>query len=84
MNAFINSLTIKNTVTENGALSNSSTGSALLDQFSKASTYVNVSRPQSDVEIDMVAIWDENPELAMRILFYWRMITRKNKALCWR
>jgi hypothetical protein len=81
MNAFINSLTVKNTVTENGALSNSSTGSALLDQFSKASTYVNVSRPQSDVDIDMVAIWDENPELAMRMLFYWRMITRKNKSV---
>jgi len=81
MNAFINSLTVKNTVTENGALSNSSTGSVLLDQFSKASTYVNVSRPQSDVDIDMVAIWDENPELAMRMLFYWRMITRKNKSV---
>lgn len=81
MNAFINNLTVKNTVTENGALAHSSTGSALLDQFGKASSYIKSDRTQNDVNIDMVAIWDENPELAMRMLFYWRMITRKNKSL---
>lgn len=81
MNLFIDSLTQKNTTTENGALSHSSSGSILLDQFSKIPTYVNMNRTQDTVEADMAQIWDENPELAMRMLFYWRMITRKNKSL---
>ena len=53
MNLFIDSLTQKNTTTENGALSHSSSGSILLDQFSKVPTYVNVNRTQDTVEADM-------------------------------
>ena len=94
MNSFIDNLTVKNTVTDNGALSHSSSGSPILDQFGKAATYVKVrrdysskdnilayGRPQSEVDADMALIWDENPELSMRMLFYWRMITRKNKSV---
>lgn len=94
MNSFIDSLTVKNTVTDNGALSHSTSGSALLDQFGKVATYVKVKRgysekdnvmlygrPQSEVDADMVEIWNEQPLLAMRMLFYWRMITRKNKSI---
>ena len=80
MNMFLNQLTTKNTTTENGAISNSSTGSALLDQFGKVATYALAKRSQNTIDSEMAAIWDENPELAMKALFYWRMVTRQNKG----
>ena len=40
MNQFLNATTTKNTRTENGALSNSSTGSIAVDQFAKVATYI--------------------------------------------
>lgn len=77
MNKFINSLTKKNTTTENGAISNSSTGNELLNQFAKAGTYRG--RDENSINQDMLSIWD-NKELAMRFLFYLRMVTRKVKG----
>lgn len=80
MNLFLNQLQTKNTFTENGAISHSTSGSALLDQFSKVGTLANVKRTQDEVDADMALIWDENPELAMKAVLYWRMITRQNKG----
>lgn len=78
-NSFLQATTRYNTTTENGAMSHSSTGSLFLDQFSKAGTYRG--REQSAVNTDMALLWDENPELAMKMVFYLRMITRKNKGV---
>jgi len=80
MNLFIDQLTTKNTTTENGALSHSSTGCSLLDQFGKVATYAKVKRDKNQIHVEMAAIWDENPMLAMKSLFYWRTVTRKNKG----
>lgn len=66
------------TFTENGALSNATTGSALIDQFGKAGNYRG--RNISDVFNDQETIWEENEELAARFPFYLRMITRKIKV----
>lgn len=75
---FKNALTSKNTLTANGALSNSSSGSMVLDYFAKAGSYRN--RSQNDVTLDMHRIWGENPELALRTIFYNRAVTRKPKT----
>ena len=63
--------------TENGALSYKSTGSDLVDQFSKAGCYIG--RDINDVFVDMATIWNESPIDALRFVFYLRMITRKVK-----
>lgn len=79
MNKFLNGLTSKNTRTENGALSNSSSGSVILDYFSNAGAHRN--RPESTVANDMSAIFAENKELALKTVFYNRLVTRKIKTL---
>lgn len=76
-NQFLASLTKCDTFTMNGAVSNSSTGSKLTDQFAKAGTFRN--RELIDVFTDQSALWGENPEMALRLPFYLRMITRKVK-----
>lgn len=76
-NMFLSALTSKDCYTENGALSNSSTGSALIDQFGKAGNYRG--RIYTDVFNEQSLIWDENAELALRFPFYLRLITRKTK-----
>lgn len=63
------------TLTENGALSNATTGSELVDQFGKAGSYR--ARDIESVFEDQSKIWDENADLALRFPFYLRMITRK-------
>ena len=69
--------------TENGAVSHATTGflkgSACLDYFSKVGTYVK--RPQSVVDLDMVKIFSDDPELAIKIVFGTRLITRKPNGL---
>ena len=62
--------------TANGAKSYASIGTALLDQFAKAGTYRG--RDINEVFADQSALWDENPEFALRFPFYLRMITRKD------
>lgn len=79
INAFVNELTVKDTTTWNGALSNSSTGDEFLNQFAKAGTYRG--RPQVEVDNDMAHLWAIDPELALKLAFYLRIVTRKNKGI---
>ena len=65
--------------TENGAISYGSIGSELMNQFFKAG--VARGRSYSDVWRDQAALWNENPELAIRFPFYLRMITRKTDVM---
>lgn len=64
-------------LTENGAVSNSTSGSHLVDQFGKAST--QRGRSYEEVAKDQEAIWNEDKELSIRFIFYLRMVTRKVK-----
>ena len=66
------------TRTENGALSNKSTGSVLTDQFGKAANYRG--RSIDEVFAEQKALWAEDAEKALRFPFYLRMITRKTKV----
>ena len=78
-NAFVNAVNFKSTTfTENGAVTNVSTGSLIVDQFGKAGNFRG--RPIAEVFDDQAKIWAENPEAAMRFPFYLRMITRKVKV----
>lgn len=77
-NTFLNSIFRSNTQTENGALSNSSTGNLFLDYFSKAGTYRN--RALEAVFADISAMWDKDPKQAMKMVFYNRMISRTIKG----
>lgn len=79
MNMFTSALTRKNTVTVNGALSNSSTGDSILDYFAKCGSYRG--RPQKLVNADMASIFAEDESTALRCVFYNRLITRKPKGL---
>lgn len=65
--------------TENGAISYASTGSELIDQFSKAGTARG--RDINDVWLEQAKIWGENPLDALRFPFYLRMITRQSNLL---
>ena len=77
-NLFLKAVGHHNTVTENGAVSNSSMGSAIADQFGKAANYRN--RNYDDVSLDQEVLWKENAENALRFPFYLRMVTRKIKV----
>lgn len=77
-NKFLKAAYQFDTYTENGALSHSTTGSALLDYFSKCGTYRQ--REAEEVAADISAIWDESPTLALKIIFYNRLITRQQKG----
>lgn len=77
-NSFVREATMgTNARTENGALSYSSIGTELLDQFAKAGTYRG--RNINDVFAQQSALWNENPENALLFPFYLRMVTRKTK-----
>lgn len=65
--------------TENGAVSYATTGKALLDQFAQAAAYRG--RDLERVWTDQSALWDENPESALKFPFYLRMITRQTNVL---
>lgn len=83
-NLFLQELSKYDTTTENGALSHSSTGSVFIDQFAKAGTFIDhklMGRTQDNINTDMALLWNENPDLAMRFVFYLRMITRKNMGV---
>jgi hypothetical protein len=78
MNKFIENLTIKDTYTEKGALSHSTSSNFALDYFANAGTYRD--RLEGDVAASISRVWSEDPELALRIMFYLRMISRKTKG----
>jgi hypothetical protein len=61
--------------TENGALSYATIGTALLDQFGKAGSFRG--RDIMDVWADQQRLWAEDPENALKLPFYLRMITRQ-------
>lgn len=72
MNQFLNGL--KNasnlTYTENGALTHKTTKSMLLDMFAMGAAYR--SRSDEDVILLFKNAYEENPEYAMKCLFYIR------------
>ena len=78
MNPFLQAVQQYNTYTENGAVSHSTTGNALVDYFAKAGTYRD--RDLKAVFGDMSKIWGESPLIAMQIIFYLRMVTRSAKG----
>lgn len=65
--------------TENGAISYSTIGNALLDQFGKAGAYRG--RNIADVWNEQERLWAENPEMALKFPFYLRMITRQTNII---
>lgn len=78
-NAFINAANFKPMgLTENGAATYLTTGSAIVDQFGKAGNYR--CRPIHDVFGDQERIWNENPQSALKFIFYLRLITRKTRV----
>ena len=76
-NQFLRQCYKHDTVTENGALSNSTTGSIFVDQFAVASTCMG--RKLSEVFSDQAALWENNPKMSIQFIFYLRLITRKIK-----
>ena len=77
-NAFIDAVKFKPlTLTENGALTLSTTSSEIVDQFGKAGNYRH--RPIQEVFDDQAHLWAEDSKAALRFPFYLRMITRKVK-----
>lgn len=76
-NLFLKAVSKKDTMTDNGAISNSSTGKAIIDQFGSVTNYMD--RNYEDVVNDQETLWKENAELAVKFIFYLRMITRKTK-----
>ncbi|MBQ8162026.1 MAG: DUF2828 family protein [Clostridia bacterium] len=58
------------TWTENGAMAYKSTGSACLDLFASVGAIRNL--PEDDIEKRFVRAFAENPDLAMKMLFYAR------------
>ena len=82
-NGFIKANTIgagaNGAMTENGAVSYGTIGTALLDQFGKAGTFRG--RPILDVWADQAKLWSEDPENALKFPFYLRMITRQSNIL---
>ena len=77
-NMFLSNVSKHNAITENGALSNSSTNNVFADQFATVPTYRG--REYLDVCGDQSLLWDNNPLMAMRFIFYLRMVTRKTKV----
>lgn len=80
MNSFIKINTMgpgaNGAMTENGAISYATIGTALLDQFGKAGVYRG--RAIEDVWAEQSILWSENPEMALKFPFYLRMITRQS------
>lgn len=64
--------------TENGAISNASSGSKVLDYFAKAGNYVN--RPYEDVCRDLDECWNEDPALTLKVMFYNRAVSRQSNC----
>lgn len=83
MNKFIKANTLgagaNGTVTENGATSYFTIGSALLDQFSKSASYRG--RSMETVWNEQALLWAENPDMALKFPFYLRMITRQSNII---
>ncbi|MBI1184901.1 DUF2828 family protein [bacterium] len=77
-NGFLTKLFNRTAFTENGAISNITTESAVLDYFAKSGTYRD--RELEMVFADMNRLWHESPEMTLQIIFYNRMITRNTEG----
>ena len=77
-NAFLQAVQQYDFFTENGALSHSTTGSALVDYFAKCGTYRD--REQEEVNADLNKLWNDSPLIALMIVFYVRNISRKSRG----
>ena len=77
-NEFLAATKAYDAYTENGALSHSTTGSSLLDYFSKAGAFRG--REVSLVYADVSRMWAESPMVTMQMLFYMRLVTRSTKG----
>ena len=73
-NAFLKAVQQHDFLTENGALSHSTTGDALLDYFAKAATYRQ--RSATEVAGDLSRMWAVSPLMTLMIVFYNRMVSR--------
>lgn len=78
INLFIKKIFQKDTFTQNGAITHSTTGSFVVDDFATSGAYRN--RDMSKVFSDMNTLWAENPKHALASIFYLRMISRKSKG----
>ena len=78
-NEFINALTASDTLTENGAVSNSSTGDILVDQFGSVSGYNG--RQIDKVFSNQEELWVENDLKSLQFIFYLRAISRESNIL---
>lgn len=79
-NQFLSGATKKSaeTLSGNGALKYSITNNELVDQFSFLGSYM-APRSFNDVSKDCEKLWAYNPEIALKFMFYLRMITRDIK-----
>ena len=73
-NGFLTAVQSHDWFTENGAVSHSTTGDALLDYFSKSGTYSG--REPIEVAADLSRAWADSPQMTLMTVFYNRMISR--------
>lgn len=66
--ALNNTIKNENSITENGAIGHKTSGTALVDFFFKASSYRH--RSEGEIEYDFSRVYDENPLLALKTLFF--------------
>lgn len=78
MSKFLTAAMSHDALTQNGALSHSTSGNFVLDYFAKCGSYRG--RQQGDVNSDMAKIFGEDIPLALKTVFYNRMVTRKVKG----
>lgn len=63
---------------EEGAVKLASTNNVFVDQFASASKYLD-PRPFIEIFKDMETLWNADPTLAVKFVFYLRMISRDTK-----
>lgn len=75
MTTFMQAATSHDAQTVNGAVSHSTSGSSILDYFYKVGSYRG--RSQEAVNADMGSIFGEDERLALKVVLYNRLITRR-------
>lgn len=68
------------TLSGNGALKYTTTGSDFVDQFAKVTNFKE-PRKYDNIAHDMQMLWDKNYQLTLALTFYIRMITRQTQLL---
>lgn len=74
---FIDAATTNDRLTENGAAVHSTTGNKTLDYFAVCGTYSK--RDPNLVAADIGKMLEENPLIALKVLFYLRLVTRNSR-----